>query len=83
MKIPVFLDNNITTTILNWIGKKLSFIGLDLTNIYMETDSVVLVVFKEIVRYKDVLQTLRSLIIECSKSLFLFLECLVRAVGCR
>ena len=38
MKISVFLDNNITTTTLNQTGEQLSFIGLELTNIYMETD---------------------------------------------
>jgi len=49
------------------------------SNICDSDNSIILVIFKEIVRYKEALQTLKVLIIE--HSLFFHLEYLVRAVG--
>jgi len=50
------------------------------TKICIETDLVVLVVFKEIERYRKILQTSRTLIVEYVKSLFFNLGDLLRAM---
>ena len=53
---------------------------LKLTKVYIEIDLVVLVVFKEIRRYREILQVLKVLITKCSRSFFSYLECLIRTM---
>ena len=53
------------------------------TKAYKKIDLVVLVVSKEMENCRETLWVLRVLIVECKRSLFSYLEYLVRAIAVR